>query len=574
METISLLYNKKISFAKNETILGKNISDSLNIAPLIAQIMINRGIKTIHDGKKYLYPELKNLSDPYILKGMDRTVSRILKAVKNKESILIYGDYDVDGITCIAVLKKALGSFTKVEYYIPDRIAEGYGLNKPALQKIRGEGYSLVITVDCGITSLEEVEFAKALGMDVIILDHHQPKEFLPDTDYIIDPKQNDCLSNMYELAGVGVVYMLIIALQQKIDIKENNFLDIIALGTIADIAPLIGENRILVKNGIEQINMTKNIGLKALINQSGLSDQRVDASHVSFMLAPKLNASGRIGRADVSAELLLASEQSAADGLANQLCRMNEKRQVIESDIIKEAAYLVENGTDLDNEEIIVLDSDKWHPGVIGIVASKMAEKYSRPVILIAHEKNTLNAKGSARSKNGMNIFKAISECKDILLSYGGHELASGLSIEIRNIGKFRKMINETAKTIFPEDKLQQKWNIDSIVDFNDLNLQFIKLLENLAPYGYGNPKPIFMSEKVSLIDYPRIVGNNHIKLKARKGNLERDIICFNMADKYEDILNINGPIDIIYNISKNLWQDRIQLQLELKDIKISKNN
>ncbi|MDD5771870.1 MAG: single-stranded-DNA-specific exonuclease RecJ [bacterium] len=573
MEITTLLYNKNISIGEKGSILEKEISESFNIDSLIAGIMVNRGIKTIPEGKKYLYPKLENLSDPYSLKGMDISVARICKAIKNRESILIYGDYDVDGITSVVILKKALGGLTEVGYYIPDRITEGYGLNKAALSKISSDGYSLVITVDCGITSVEEIAFAKTLGLEIIILDHHQPLDILPDTEYIVDPKQIDCLSGISELAGVGVIYMLINALRKKITIKESNFLEFAALGTIADMAPLIGENRILVKNGLEQINSTDNPGLKALINQSGLSNCRVDTGHVSFMLAPKINASGRIGTAKTSVELLLTGEQSAADSLANQLCRMNEKRQIIEADILKDTISCIENEIDLENEKIIVLDSKKWHPGVIGIVASKMVERFSKPVILIAHDEKTSHGKGSARSKNGLNIFKAISECKDLLLSFGGHELAAGLSIEIKNIGMFRKKINEAAENIFTAEKLLQKWNIDAVIDFKDLNLQFIDLLENLAPFGFGNPKPVFMSENVSLMDYPRIVGINHVKLKAKKGNIERDIIGFNMINKYECLLNIKGPIHIIYNLSKNLWQNKTSLQLELKDILVPQN-
>ncbi|MFH1287767.1 MAG: single-stranded-DNA-specific exonuclease RecJ [bacterium] len=554
--------------------LEKQISESLNIDPLIARIMIDRGMKTIQDSEKYLYPELKHLPDPYSLKGMGVTVSRIRKAIKNKESILIYGDYDADGITCIAVLKKALGDLIKVGYYIPDRMTEGYGLNKSALNKICSEGYNLVITVDCGITSIEEVAFAKTLGLDVIILDHHQPKDFLPNTDYIIDPKQNDCFSNMSELAGVGVVYMLIIALQKEMDIKENGFLELVALGTIADIAPLVNVNRILVKKGLEQIEATNNLGLKALIKQSGLSSCKIDAAQVSFVLAPRINASGRIGKANLAVELLLTAEQSVADSLANQLCRMNERRQAIESDIMKEAVSYLENEIDIENDKIIVLGSKKWHPGVIGIVASKMVEKFSRPVILIAYDENTLHGKGSARSKNGLNIFKAIAECEDLLLSYGGHELASGISIEIGNIENFRKKVNEAAESIFPAEGSRRKLNIDSIINFEDINLHFMDSLESLAPFGFGNPKPIFMSEKVSLIDYPRIVGDKHIRLKSKKGSSQKDIICFNMVDQYEDLLNIKEPINIIFNLSKNVWQNKTSVQLVLKDILISEKS
>lgn len=567
MELTSLLFNKKVFFSEKETILEKQISEGLNIAPLIARIMINRGIKTIQAGKKYLCPELENLFDPYFLKGMDITVSRICDAIKNKEAILIYGDYDVDGITCVTILKKALGNLTKVGYYIPDRIAEGYGLNKSALSKICSDGYKLVIAVDCGITSIEEVAFAKTVGLDVVILDHHEPRDFLPDTDYIVDPKQDGCSGSMSELAGVGVVYMLIAALQGKVDIIENNFLEFAALGTIADVAPLIGENRILVKNGLERMGVTNNMGLKALINQSGLANCKIGTAQVSFMLAPRMNASGRMGSANLSVELLFAEEQSVADGLANQLCRMNERRQAIESDIMKEAMSCVEKANVKDSR-IIVLDSEKWHPGVIGIVASKMVDKFSKPVILIACDKSASRGKGSARSKSGMNIFKAISECKDLLLSYGGHELAAGLSIEIRNIENFRERVNETAKTIFPDEKSRQKLNVDSIINFEDIDLQFVGSLENLAPFGFGNPKPVFMCENISLVDYPRIVGNNHIKLKLRKGDSKRDIICFNMADQYQDLLNIREPVSIIFNLSKNVWQNKTSVQLELKDI------
>lgn len=567
MELASLLFNKEVFFQQEEAMLEKQIAGGLNVDPLIARIMINRGIKTIQAGKKYLYPELGNLSDPYSLKGMDITVMRICDAIKNKEAILIYGDYDVDGITCVTILTKALGNLTKVGYYIPDRMTEGYGLNKSALSKICSDGYKLVIAVDCGITSIEEVAFARGIGLDVIILDHHEPRDFLPDTDYIVDPKQDSCSGSMSELAGVGVVYVLVAALQDKVDIIENNFLEFVALGTIADVAPLIGENRILVKNGLERIGTTNNLGLKALINRSGLANCKIDAGHVSFMLAPRMNASGRMGSANLSVELLFAKEQSVADGLANQLCKINEKRQAIESDIMKEAMFCVERA-DAKDSRIIVLDSEKWHPGVIGIVASKMVDKFSKPVILIACDRSTSRGKGSARSKNGMNIFKAISECKDLLLSYGGHELAAGISIETKNIENFRERINETAKAIFPDERSRQKLNVDSIVNFEDLNLQFVGSLENLAPFGFGNPKPVFMSESVSLVDYPRIVGNNHIKLKSRKGDFQRDIICFNMANQYQDLLNIREPVSIIFNLSKNVWQNKTSVQLELKDI------
>lgn len=544
------------------------IAKKHNINELLARILLNRNIDTDEKIEKFLYPKIEDLNDPYLFNDMDKAVERILEAVKNKEKITIYGDYDVDGITSITVLKKFLDEIgAVVDYYLPNRLSEGYGLNEAALDSIKARGTTLMITVDCGISAYNEIEYAKSLGFDVIVTDHHECPEKIPEAIAVIDAKKPEATYPFNSLAGVGVSFKLIQALCIKLNMPAESYLkylDIVCLGTVADIVPLIDENRVIVKYGLERMKHTKNVGLKALIETSGY--KTIESSAISFGLAPRINACGRMGQAELALNMLLTDNQEEAMKIAENLQTMNKERQEVEKGIIDDALNIIKQNK-LYNDNVIVVGNENWHHGVIGIVASKITESYYKPSILICFEGD--EGKGSGRSVDGFDLHEALSACGDKLLKYGGHEMAIGLTLKKSEFENFRKAMIEFAKDKLPDD-LMPIVKYDAEISTKDISKNTIESLKLLEPYGEANDYPIFVYKNVKVDSIRTLSNDKHLKLNIKEGNAIFNAIAFNMGDK-KDSIRMGDKVDILHYLELNRYNGFESVQLNVKDIKKS---
>lgn len=539
-----------------------------NISLLLARVLMNRGINTDEKIRKFLYPALDDLYDPYKLNDMELAVNRIVKAIEGKEKITVFGDYDVDGITSVTILKKFLDEQNvSVNYYLPNRLSEGYGLNNSALQKIKNRGTNLIITVDCGISAYDEIEFAKSLGMDVIVTDHHECPVKLPKALAIIDPKREDNTYPFNSLAGVGVTFKLIHALALKIGLPKESYLkylDIVCLGTVADIVPLIDENRVIVKYGLEYIKHTSNIGLKALISVSGCTS--IDSQAISFGLAPRINACGRMGDAETALKLFLTNDKNEASEIANLLQEKNKERQEVEKGIMQDAITKIENEK-MDKDNIIVVGSENWFHGVIGIVASKITDTYYKPSILVCFDGE--NGKGSGRSIDGFDLHEALNATAENLQKYGGHEMAIGLSVEKSKFEDFKKDIIKYANEKITEEYVPVI-KIDSEINIREATGKIIEELKLLEPYGESNLPPMFMYKNIKVDSIRTLSNDKHLKLNVKEGNIVFDAIAFNMGDK-KDSIRMGDKVDILFHLEINRFNGRETIQLNVKDIKKS---
>lgn len=554
----------------------ENFSKALNISPLLAHSLLNRGVLNVEEAQRFLSCSLSFLFDPFLLKDMERAVDRIESAIKSDEKILIYGDYDVDGLTATALLFSTLKEYgAYLSYYIPDRLKEGYGLNVEALKEVHKKGTGLVIAVDCGITSIEEVDFLKKRGIDCIILDHHQPlKDRLPDAYAIINPIQPGCDYPYKDLTSVGLVFKLAGALRKKIKhkhVKEctssEEHLDLVALGTISDVAPLTGENRILIKHGLKHLAMTRKKGLRALIEVSGIGRKKqFQTDTVGFILGPRINASGRVSSASQALRLLLTEDEREAKNLAEGLDKENRQRQSIEEAILKEAILKVERDVNFKTHKVIVISSDKWHPGVIGIVASRIVERFYRPTILIAFNENL--GRGSGRSIKNFHLFEALTKCKEHLVEFGGHEYAAGITVYKEKLEHFREHLNSIAfETLKPLD-LIPRLEIDAEVLLNDMTLKQIKELAQLEPFGVGNPKPVFAARNLSLRTKPKIVNSNILKFWVTDGQFTCEAVGFKRSLGFDPEVTSAGRFSLAFTPSIDEWGGQATVQLQLKDI------
>lgn len=547
------------------------LADTLQILPVTAQILISRGITNPDEARKFIAPNINDFHNPFLMKDLDKAIQRIKIALNKKEKILIYGDYDVDGITSIVLLMQALNSYLpNILYYIPHRLVEGYGVSKKGIEFAYGNGVKLIITVDCGISAIDEIEYANSRGIDVIVTDHHEVKEKLPSAFAIINPKQRQCQYPDKNLAGIGVVMKLIQALVKEgyCSISFNSLLEFACLGTVADVVPIIGENRIIVKHGLKQLEITKNIGLKALIKVCGLENKRINIYDISFKLAPRINAMGRLEDGKLVIKLFLTQSPQEAEKIAKILNEHNIKRQNIQERIFQQ---VIESTKYQQDKNVIVVASDNWHQGVIGIVASKVVERWYRPTIIISCRDGL--GKGSGRSIPNFHLLNALCQCDDLLESYGGHEQAVGLTILQDNIDEFRQRINDYAKGVLQQEAhLQPSLNVLKI-RLKDINLQLINEIDELlSPFGIGNPKPVFSTYSLEVLGNPMIVGNNHLKMKVKDiSRVVIDTIGFDMGDRIGTILNSSGSIDLAYIPQINTWQDTYSIQLNIKDIKVN---
>lgn len=567
------------------------ISKSLQINPLIAQILINRGIKTVEGINDFLTSSINNLHDPFLLPDMKKAVERIGRAISSGEGILIYGDYDVDGVTATSLLYlffKEIGY--DASYYIPHRLREGYGLREDAIYKIKENGIGLIITADCGTTSNPQVAAAQGLGIDVIITDHHEPPDVLPQAYAVINPNRTDSLYPFRDLAGVGVAMKLAQGVLQGFkgsriqgfkEIKEFNdpvtpqpldpilhkYLDLVALGTIADVSPLIGENRKLVKEGLKLLSKGERKGIAALKLVSNLDGQNISVGIVGFTLAPRINAAGRLDNADIGVMLLTTDSEEEAMRCAKMMDEKNRERQRIEEEILNEVRERINKDIDINNAKAIVLSSENWHQGVIGIIASRIVDEYYRPTILISMRENGIG-KGSARSIPAFHLYDGLLECSSYLDAFGGHKYAAGITIRKENINPFSEKINEIVRARLKEEDFIPRFYIDSEVNINDLNFKILKGLELLEPFGISNPEPVFSISDVEAL-YPKIVGKNHLKLKVRQERAQADAIGFNMGEKIQMFNKSESGFDIAVTPRLNEWQGTLSIQMKIKDIR-----
>ncbi len=550
----------------------QRLADSLNISPILARLLVLRDIKTFNQAKQFFRPSIESINDPFLMDEMESATTRVITALTENQKICIYGDYDVDGTCATALLFMFLKELdANVEFYIPRRLEEGYGISTAAIDIVKEKGTQLMIAVDCGITAIKETDYANKLGIDVIICDHHQPKEEIPKAFAVLDPLKPGCNYPFKYLSGAGVAFKLAQGLCERIGKRglPLKYLDLVALAGAADIVPLVDENRILVNEGLNQVNLNPRPGIEALIEMSRLQPGHLSSGQIVFTVAPRINAVGRLGDAERAVNLLISTNKKEAIKLAEVLETENYERRKIDVDTFESAKEIVEAEIDLDEDLAIVLHNGDWHPGVIGIVASRLVEKYYRPSVLLTTVDGI--AKGSARSINGFNIYEALQKCDDLLLHFGGHQAAAGLALKIDKVQEFRIRLNEVLKSSITSEDLSQEISIDSIIRFSEITPKFLRILDQFAPFGPGNLRPVFISESVHISNVPRIVGNNHLVASFKQDGTDKifDSIGFNMGDHYELINQNISELDIVYSVDKIIRDSRIFPQLKLKDIK-----
>lgn len=559
--------NKKWECYQTDEEKVKKMAKEYNISPLIATILVNKNLEEKKDIDKFLNPTRNDFYDPYLMPDMEIAINRIIEAIEKREKIIIYGDYDVDGITSITVLKKFLlerGAI--VDDYIPNRLDEGYGLNKEAIKKIVEEKYTLMITVDCGISGIDEVEYANSLGLETIITDHHEQAEKLPRALAVVDAKRKDNKYPFNQLAGVGVVFKLIQGIGIKLNLEEKEylkFLDLVCVGTISDIVPLVDENRVIAKLGLKLVKVTKNIGLKTLLDSIGYKN--IDSTCVSFGLAPRINACGRMGHQEEALKLFLTEDPNEAGRIANKLNEYNRERQEKEKKIFTEALEMIKN--DKNDKPCIILAGENWHHGVIGIVASKVTEMYFKPSILICLEDD--EGKGSGRSIPGFDLHEALSKCDKYIKKFGGHSMAIGITIKKDEFSKFKEQFEEYASSC-NIDKIVPVIHIDEEVSLRNINKEVVKELSLLEPFGEGNKMPLFLYKNLKIHSIRALSEGKHLKLTLKDDNYMIDAIGFNMGELANEYL-IGNKVDIVGTLEINNFNNNDNIQINLKDIRKS---
>ncbi len=557
--------NKKWQIYETNESKVEELKKSYNLNDLIATILVNRNITKKEDVEKFLNPTRNDFYNPFLMTDMEKAVDRILIAIKNKEKVTIYGDYDVDGITSITVLKSFLKDVgLEVDTYIPNRIDEGYGLNKKAIEKIKENGCQLMITVDCGISGIEEVEYANSLGIETIVTDHHEVGDVLPNALAVVDNKRKDSTYPFRELAGVGVAFKLIQAIGIKLELKEEEYLkylDIVAVGTISDIVPLVDENRVITKLGLKLIRQTKNIGLKSIINSSGYS--KIDSNTISFGVAPRINACGRMGKAEEALKLLLSKNLNEAQELTRKLNDHNRERQDIEKRIFEDAIKQIEEKS-LANNRTIVVAGQNWHHGVIGIVSSKITDMYFKPSILLCLEDGI--GKGSGRSVPGFDLHEALTKCLDTIDKFGGHAMAVGITIKEDKIPEFKEEFEKIAIDSHIEE-IMPIINIDAKVNLSNINREMVESLKQLEPFGEGNKMPIFVFKNLRIDSIRALSEGKHLKMTLKDNNTIISSIGFNIGKMAEDY-KIGDRIDVVGVLEINSFNGVDNLQINIKDI------
>jgi single-stranded-DNA-specific exonuclease len=546
----------------------EQLAELINVSPIIARLLLQRGVETFEQAKKFFRPQLTDLYDPFLMKDMDKAIDRIILGLHRKERVMIYGDYDVDGTTSVSIVFSYFSKFTSnIEYYIPDRYKEGYGISKIGIDYAKETGVSLIIALDCGTRSIELIAYAASLGIDFIVCDHHLPGDELPDAVALLNPKRKDCTYPYKELSGCGIGFKLIQAYAQANDFSFDDvckYLDLVAVSTCSDIVEIRDENRILVYYGLKKINENPCIGLQALL-QSYQIKEEYEVSDIVFGIGPKINAAGRIADAKSSVKLLIEEDFHQARLLAKTLIDNNTERKDIDSDITKEALEMLENSAELRSRKSTVLYSEKWHKGVIGIVASRLIETYYKPTIIFSEVNGMLT--GSARSIKDFDVHDAIGSCGDLVVQYGGHKYAAGLTIKKEQFEAFTDRFEEIVNQNSTEELRTPEISYDTEIDFSEITQKFFVVLDQFKPHGPGNMTPIFRTNHVA-DSGSRIVKEKHLKLIAYQSGTRFDGIAFNMSDAFP-MISKNLPFDVCYSLEMNEFKGVRNLQLKVRDIR-----
>ncbi len=568
----------------------ESLTNLLNVTPFLASLLVQRGIHTFDEARVFFRPELTHLHDPFLMRDMDRAVARLEQAVRQDEKILVYGDYDVDGTTSVALF---YGFFRQIhdrmDYYIPDRYAEGYGVSRTGIQWAADNGFTLIVCLDCGIKSVGLVAEAKALGVDFIICDHHRPErgtagDVLPDAAAVLDPKRADCTYPFDELTGCGVGFKLLQAycLFHNLPIEPlMTWMDLVAVSIAADIVPIVGENRVLTHYGLRQLNTSPRPGLEALLRAAGVwtmdpavMPKEVSVENVVFAISPRINAAGRIRHARDAVKLLLAGDATEADDFAEIINAYNSQRKQVDLGITEQALDMIRQSGTMHSARTTVLFDPGWHKGVVGIVASRCIEHFHRPTVILtsSHDK----ASGSARSVPGFDLYGAIEECADLLLQFGGHTHAAGLTLEISNVPLFQQRFEQVVADKIQAESLEPRIDIDLPLDFSAIDAKFFRILKQMRPFGPGNMSPVFYTENVYLVGGPTVMKEKHLKFFVRQGpapfgrtGSSLKALGWNMAHLAPQLPS-DGPFSICYQVEENVFNGERSLQLLLKDIKI----
>ncbi len=558
-------------FTSDQQQAAQELAESLKVTEYLATLLVQRGISDFEQSRQFFRPELSQLHDPFLMKDMKPAVERINQAIANGEKILIYGDYDVDGTTSVTLFYGFLRKiYDRLDYYIPDRYVEGYGVSWQSIDWAAENGFTLIVTLDCGIKSVDKVMAAAERGIDFIICDHHRPGDELPPAAAVLDPKRIDCEYPYKELTGCGVGFKLLQAfcIDRQIDQEALfDYLDLLVVSIASDIVPITGENRILAFYGLKRLNASPRSGIKALIEIAGITGT-LDITNVVFGLGPRINAAGRIKHAKEAVKLLLSEVEEEAAEFAQEINKHNSERRNFDLSITEQALFMIENDDWFANAKSTLLYKEDWHKGVIGIVASRCIEKYHRPTIILtlSHGKAT----GSARSVPGFDVYEAIEECADLLEQYGGHTFAAGLTLPLDNLEAFKIRFNEIVSSKILPDQLIPMINIDMLLDLDSLSPKFYNILRQMGPFGPGNMTPVFESRNLSIAGKPVIMKEKHIKFDVRQnGSPTYTAVGFGMAQFYPDLVN-GRPFSICYTLEENNFRDKKTLQLSLKDIKL----
>ncbi|NNC95617.1 MAG: single-stranded-DNA-specific exonuclease RecJ [Chitinophagales bacterium] len=546
-----------------------SLQQRLKIHPVLCDLLVQRGIESYDEAYKFFRPTLTDLHDPFLMKGMSLAVERIVEAKEKNEKILLFGDYDVDGTTAVAVVYKFLKPyFPDLLYYIPNRYTEGYGLSKEGIDFAKEMDCALVIALDCGIKAIEKCKYAKEAEIDVIICDHHLPAEILPDAFVILNPKQTDCNYPFKELSGCGIGFKLMQALSEKVlwnSVELSSLLDLLVVSIASDIVPIVGENRILAYHGLKVLNETPSVGMSMIMKEAGIKSIR-SISDIVFVIGPRINAVGRMDDANLAVKLLVAENDSECKLEAQWMNTKNEERKILDRSITKEALQQVKENKNFYKEKATIVFNDEWHKGVVGIVASRLIEHHYKPTIVLTLSKGLIT--GSARSIKGFNITNALVQCDEWLTAYGGHEFAAGLSLKPENLQNFKQAFLTICNNEIHDDMLIPRLKIDAELDFRTIDHRFYNILNQFAPFGPSNRRPVFVSCNVNAASGSRVVKEDHLKLTLKQNNEWKKGIAFNMASYYSDV--IRKRFDICYSLEENNWNGQSNIELNLKDIKI----
>lgn len=553
------------------------LAREISVPESIARILLFRGIDDYDKAKAYFRPNLDNLHDPFLMGGMEIAVTRIIDGIQRGEKFFVFGDYDVDGTNGASMLYlflKEMGA--TVEFYTPDRIKEGYGISRQGIDRASEDGVKVFLAIDCGITAIDQVEYAKGRGMDVIICDHHEPGDVLPGALAVLDPIIPNDAYPFKSLCGCGVGFKLVQAVARRMG-KESvvfSYLDFVTLASTADIVPLVGENRILTRLGLEAINANPRPGIRALIDVAGLKPGQITTGQIVFVLAPRINAVGRLGDAMRAVRLLTCTDPDEAMELARVLEEENKNRRKIDEDTFAEAQLLAESLFNLETDAALVLHEEHWHPGVVGIVASRMVEKYYKPSIMMATVDGV--AKGSARSISGFDVYQALKRCEEKIIQFGGHKYAAGLTVELARLDEFRDAFNQAVREMMTEELRTPEIKIEVEISLTDITPRFMRILREFAPFGPGNMRPVFLARHLEVVGSPRIVGKNHLRFKVRQNGTIIDAIGFGLGDLLPRVPTGRGDLECVFTVEENDWNslpgtrqgDPIP-QLKIKDLR-----